>query len=365
MTQLTHHQGTASGSRTNLGYLNCTGEEAQIRINLFRSNGILLGTVEGTIGPYMHRQGNRIFERVTRDDVADGFALITSPTPGTRITAYASVVDNSTGDPIYIPATAILPQPLDPTMDPRATMHLLFRSLAVVADDLDIEEMIELLQTAGLQVALLELRDAFPDIVTVGPNSFALDYGDEYRLHDGNVVSGRVGAYFADVVIDATTISGLPSFTFDDFRWNHQVPPVDTIFATVDLTVDPEGHVTGTTAFTGTGSTVTKSESVTLDGEAYWNTLLCRRSPSADRSRWRSGTRPTPSLSLRTATGPSTTARSRRDGTPPTPSATPTTTTRNSTSWLWTTPKPGSTRRCGSGSRRSAARASPRRPRGS
>ncbi len=279
MTQLTHHQGTASGSRTNLGYLNCTGEEAQVRIDLYRSNGILLGTVERTVGPFMHRQENRIFERVTGDDVADGFALITSPTPGSRITAYASVVDNSTGDPIYIPAAAILPQPLEPTMDPRATMHLLFRSLAVVADDLDIEEMIELLQTAGLQVALLELRDAFPDIVTVGPNSFALDYGDEYRLHDGNVVSGRVGAYFADVVIDATTISGLPSFTFDDFKWNHQVPPVDTIFATVALTVDPEGHVTGTTAFTGTGSTVTKSESVTLDGEAFWNTLLCRHYP--------------------------------------------------------------------------------------
>ncbi len=279
MTQLTHHRGTGSGFRTNLGFVNCTGMEAEVRIDLYRSNGVLLGSLERTLGPFMHRQENRIFERVTSDDLEDGFAVVSSPNVDARLMAYASVVDNATGDPIYIPATAIVPREPSPTMDPRATMHLLFRSLAVVAENMDVEEMISSLQTAGLQAALLELHNAFPDIVTVGPNSFAVDYGDEYRLHDGNVVSGHLGAYFAEVVIDATTISGLPSFTFDGLAWNHQVPPVDTIFATVDLVVSAEGHVTGTTAFSGTGSTAAKSETVTLDGDAFWDTLLCRHYP--------------------------------------------------------------------------------------
>lgn len=279
IVELTHSRGTASGYRTNLGYLNCTGSEASVRIDLYRSNGVLLGTVEDTVGPFMHRQQNRIFQQVTGDDVADGFAIIASTTPGSRLIAYASVVDNRTGDPIYLPATTVVTQPSEPTMDPRATMHLLFRSLDTVAADYDVEDMAAMLQTFGLQAALAALAVANPDIVTVGPDWFTVDYGDGYRLHDGNLVSGRVNAQFTDVVINATAVSGRIDLSFDELQWNHQAPPVDTVAATVDLAVDPQGHVTGTTSFSGSGVVPVKSEPVTLGGEALWNTLLCDRYP--------------------------------------------------------------------------------------
>ncbi len=276
---LTHNRAAASGYRTNLGYLNCTGSEAVVRIDLYRSCGVLLGTIEDTLGPYMHRQQNRIFQQVTNDDVADGFAVVAGTTPGSRLIAYASVVDNATGDPIYVPATTIVARSSDPLMDPRATMHLLFRSLEVVAADLDVEDMITMLQMFGLQAALNQLAAFYPDIVSLGQHSFTLDYGSETRLHDGNLVSGRVEADFADIVINSTTISGQLTFTFDELQWNHQAPPVDTIVATVDLAVDPQGHVTGTTSFSGTGSVPVKSDPVTLGGEALWDTLLCDRFP--------------------------------------------------------------------------------------
>jgi hypothetical protein len=279
MIELTHNRGSSGGYRTNLGFLNCTASQAEVRIDLFRSSGAPLGTVNSTLGPFMHRQLNRIFERVTEDDVTDGFATITSTTPGSQLIAYASVVDNATGDPVYVPATTIAARQPEPIMDPRATMHLLFRSLEVVGAEMNVEELIATLQTIGLEGALDALAAAYPSIVTVGPSSFALDYGDGTRLSDGNLVSGRVAAYFAEVTIDQTTVFGRPSFTFEDFQWNHQAPPVDTIFATVDLLVDAEHHVTGTTTVSGSGSVAAKDEPATLDGDAFWNTLLCRYFP--------------------------------------------------------------------------------------
>jgi hypothetical protein len=280
MVELTHSQTTGSGYRTNLGYLNCTGSEAAVRVDLYRSNGVLLGAVEDTVGPHMHRQQNRIFQQVTSNDVTDGFAIISSTTPGSRLMAYASVVDNTTGDPIYIPATTIVTQPPEQTMDPRATMHLLLRSLDTVAADTDVEAMIAMLQTFGLQAALTTLAVANPDIVTVGANSFTLDYGDDYRLHDGNLVTGRVDVQFTDVVIDSDTIMGTVTIGFDEFKWNHQSPPVDTVVATVDMAVDAQGHATGTTSFSGSGVVpAVESSPVTLGGDALWDTLICDRYP--------------------------------------------------------------------------------------
>jgi hypothetical protein len=212
---------------------------------------------------------------VTNDDVEDGFAILTSSTMGSGVIAYASVVDNATGDPVYVPATAVVPQPFETALDPHATMFLLFRGLDVV----DIESLVELLQVVGLEAALGGVAVAFPGIVTVGPSSIAMDFGPGYRLEDGTLLSGRLAVSVADVVIDPSTISGRPSFVFEDFRWNGQAPPVDTIFSTWDLAVDAEGHVTGTTSFTGTGTVPAKSIPVSLDGNAIWNTLLCLHYP--------------------------------------------------------------------------------------
>jgi hypothetical protein len=275
MIQLTHHHSATTGFRTNLGFVNATRDPATVLVDLYRSSGALLGSVEASLRPYERRQLNRIFGSVTAEDVEDGFATITSPTPGSRVMAYASVVDNATGDPVYIPAVRFVPREAEAVMDPRATMYLLYRSLEMV----EVEQVIGALQDVGLQGALALLAAEYPNVVTIGPDSFALDYGVATTLSDGNVVSGHVGAYFADVVIDSTTISGRPSFTFDGFLWNGQAPPVDTILANVDGTVDSEGHVSGSTTLSGTGPSVPLKNGTTLDGSALWDTLVCRYFP--------------------------------------------------------------------------------------
>ncbi len=48
-------------------------------------------------------QLNSVFAPVTDDPVADGFAILNSPTPRCSFHAYASVVDNRSNGPILVP----------------------------------------------------------------------------------------------------------------------------------------------------------------------------------------------------------------------------------------------------------------------
>lgn len=93
-----------AGSRTNIGLVNATGASTEVRVKLNGADGNSLGTVVEELAPYEYLQINRVFERVTGAAVRNGWAAVWSPDPGSGLFAYASVVDNLTGDPIYIPA---------------------------------------------------------------------------------------------------------------------------------------------------------------------------------------------------------------------------------------------------------------------
>jgi len=100
--QLSHSSGSAGGARANLGLVNATVAELAVRIELFNGDGLRLGVVNRTLEPLEYEQINRIYERVTVDDVDDGYAVVSTTTPGGSFFAYASVVDNLTGDPVAI-----------------------------------------------------------------------------------------------------------------------------------------------------------------------------------------------------------------------------------------------------------------------
>jgi hypothetical protein len=53
--------------------------------------------------PFGFRQLNKIFKRVTDEDVDDGFAIVRTTTEGAAFFCYATVIDNRSGDPILIP----------------------------------------------------------------------------------------------------------------------------------------------------------------------------------------------------------------------------------------------------------------------
>jgi len=104
LIQLSQSTRTDRGFRTNLGMVNITPATLSVQVDLFGSSGTQFGSLTYALRPYEYRQVNEIFKQVTQSDLADGYALVTTTTPGGKFFAYASVIDNRSGDGVHIPA---------------------------------------------------------------------------------------------------------------------------------------------------------------------------------------------------------------------------------------------------------------------
>ncbi len=93
-----------SGYRSAVGLVNLTGTGLNVDLEFFTAGGGSLGSLDEILDPYEYVQIDRAFRRVTTEAVPDGYVLISTGTPGGRFLAYASVVDNRSGDAIFIPA---------------------------------------------------------------------------------------------------------------------------------------------------------------------------------------------------------------------------------------------------------------------
>lgn len=107
LIQLSHEPRLDSGFRTNLGLVNASPAAIVIDALFYSSNGLLLGGKTYELQPFEFRQYDKVFEQVTASPVEDGYISLKSTTTGARYFAYASVVDNVTGDPVFIPAQVI------------------------------------------------------------------------------------------------------------------------------------------------------------------------------------------------------------------------------------------------------------------
>ncbi len=103
LIQLSRSADTTRGFRTNIGFLNTTEIEIEVVVDLYDAQGNLLGSLTRTLGEFESHQITDAYKKINANEVTDGFAIVTTLTPGGRFLAYASVVDNITGDPIYIP----------------------------------------------------------------------------------------------------------------------------------------------------------------------------------------------------------------------------------------------------------------------
>ena len=93
----------APGFRTNLGLASMTAYPITITISMFDSLGQPGGTVKQDLPAFGYVQINDILSQGT----ALGYTpviKVTSVTKGALYTAYASVVDNTSGDAIFVPA---------------------------------------------------------------------------------------------------------------------------------------------------------------------------------------------------------------------------------------------------------------------
>jgi PKD repeat protein len=105
--QLRQDTSDTSGFRTNLGFVNRSASSTSVDVQLDAADGSSLGSITVNLLPFEHRQINRVFRQVTPAPVPNGTITVSSSTSGGAFVAYASVVDNSSGDPVCIPALPV------------------------------------------------------------------------------------------------------------------------------------------------------------------------------------------------------------------------------------------------------------------
>lgn len=88
--------------RTNVGFVEGSGEPASIAIRVLRADGQQLGEFPFTLKPFEHRQINRFLSSNGINNVTDGRLEVRVTSPTGRVTAYASVLDNKTDDPLLV-----------------------------------------------------------------------------------------------------------------------------------------------------------------------------------------------------------------------------------------------------------------------
>ena len=103
LIQLSQSTTNSSGFRTNIGFANATRERIRVEVELYSGNGTYLGTSDEWLEPLGFRQLNKVFKRVTDENIDDGYAIVRSTTEDAAFFCYATVIDNRSGDPILIP----------------------------------------------------------------------------------------------------------------------------------------------------------------------------------------------------------------------------------------------------------------------
>jgi len=93
--------------RTNIGFVNLNSSMLLIEVALHRRDGSVVSTRSYSLGAYEYRQVDQIFAGVTLELIENGFAVVRALTADGKFLAYASVIDNQSGDPIYIPARLV------------------------------------------------------------------------------------------------------------------------------------------------------------------------------------------------------------------------------------------------------------------
>jgi hypothetical protein len=101
---LFHDPSLTVGFRTNFGMVNASSAPISVEVSFRRNTGGSLGTRVYDLKALEFRQINKVFEEVTSEPITAGYLLVRVTTTGGRLYAYASMVDNVTGDAIFIPA---------------------------------------------------------------------------------------------------------------------------------------------------------------------------------------------------------------------------------------------------------------------
>jgi hypothetical protein len=105
LLQLSHtNPNLKTDYRTNVGVVNAGGGTIEVVVDLYTAAGSVLGSVQLTIPPYGYHQLDSILGPFAGTPIEDAYAVVRCTTSGGRFHAYASVIDNRSGAPVFIPA---------------------------------------------------------------------------------------------------------------------------------------------------------------------------------------------------------------------------------------------------------------------
>jgi hypothetical protein len=96
-----------AGYRTNLGLSNDARIPITVEVEVRGAEGTALGSFTVDLRPLEPLQIDDLLGRLGAAEVADAYAVVSTATPFASLFAYASVVDNRTGDPVFIPAIGV------------------------------------------------------------------------------------------------------------------------------------------------------------------------------------------------------------------------------------------------------------------
>ncbi|NOZ94702.1 MAG: hypothetical protein GXP47_08195 [Acidobacteria bacterium] len=92
------------GFRTAVGAVNLSDQAVRLAVELHAGDGAVIGSRQLDLAAHGWGQLDRVFRDLAATPVAGGYAVITSADGLQDILAYASVIDNRTGDPVFLRA---------------------------------------------------------------------------------------------------------------------------------------------------------------------------------------------------------------------------------------------------------------------
>jgi len=280
--QLSHRPGGGSGFRTNMGLLNCTSTTITVGATFYDHSGAAYGSKSYTLKPFEFIQVDRVFEAVTTADVQDGWVTLTSSAPNARYLAYASIIDNRTGDPIFAPAIPVLAKEPEPVAirDAADAIMVILGQFGQGPNPSIVDAVTEI-QQHGMETFLDGVVSQAPDIITRVPHGVRYNLGDHLVLADGSVVSGSVTWTYDSLVNSGGHLAFDGHLHLEQVLWNGDYPELRDISHHVDVTV-AAGVLKGDLSMSG--STVTAMDEMAsaasnITGTVHFDTSICGKYP--------------------------------------------------------------------------------------
>jgi hypothetical protein len=270
LIQLSHSTDDTNGFRTNLVVVNATGGPIDVEVEMYRADGTHLGTVVRSLAPYEYRQLNRVFASVTESDVEDGYSLVRTTTEGGSFFALASVVDNSTGDPVGMTGPVIL------SANGEAVYDEVDGVLAVLGQT-DLERLVGNTQDLGIGGVFDGLVAGQSEVATRTSDGMFIDYGDGWLGPDGVVREGSIDVDASGLSVTPSGINGTVNITTDDLIVDGEPAPVGSSAWDFDLTERGNGSVVGEITVSPQGGA---KSSGSISGTIGIDTEICLEYPT-------------------------------------------------------------------------------------